>query len=125
MSAYWLLKNVHVTTAIITAALFATRVGLDLASRPGWRKTSLRYIPHINDTLLLAAAVGLCVVTGWYPFVRGWDWLTVKVILLCVYIACGKMTLDQQAPREQRIGAGAAALLVLVAIFAHALYKPY
>lgn len=125
MSVYWFLKTVHVTTALITAALFITRLGLDMGARPGWRKTPLRFIPHINDTVLLGAAIGLCVVTGWYPFIHGWDWLTAKVLLLCVYIICGKVALDAAAPTPSRAFFAVLALLVLTAIFGHALYKPY
>lgn len=125
MSAYLLLKYVHVTAAVVTSVLFITRLGLDMASRPGWRKTPLRFVPHINDTLLLAAAIGLCVITGWYPFVHGWDWLTVKVLLLCLYIICGKLALDAERDTGVRAVAGTAALLVLASIFGHAFYKPY
>lgn len=125
MSVYLLFKFIHVTTAVITATLFATRLALDAAGRPGWRDTALRFIPHINDTLLLAAAIGLCVVTGWYPFIQGLDWLTAKVLLLCFYIVCGKLALDRGYAASRRALAAAVALLTLAVIFAHALYKPY
>lgn len=125
MSAYLLLKYVHVTAAVVTTVLFITRLGLDMTSRPGWRKTSLRFVPHINDTILLVAAIGLCVVTGWYPFINGWNWLTTKVLLLCVYIVCGKLALDQQRAAGTRVASGVAALVVLGTIFGQAFYKAW
>jgi uncharacterized membrane protein SirB2 len=122
---YTVLKHLHVTTAVITALLFLLRGGLDAAGRPGWRATPLRFVPHINDSVLLAAAIGLCLVTGWWPFVHGFNWLSVKVLLLVVYIVAGKVALDPYRAKNHRIAAFLAALLVLGSIFAHALIKPY
>lgn len=118
---YSAVKHVHVATAVITAALFLLRLGLDAAGRP-WRHTPLRWLPHANDTVLLAAAIGLMVVTGWYPLVH--HWLTAKVVLLVIYILAGKQALDTARPSGQRCGFAALAVLVLASIFALALYKP-
>lgn len=118
---YSIFKHLHVTTAVITAALFMLRLSLDAAGRP-WRHTPLRWVPHANDTILLAAAIGLMVVTGWYPLVH--NWLTAKVVLLIIYILAGKQALDTTRSSRQRTGFAALALLVLALIFGHALYKP-
>jgi uncharacterized membrane protein SirB2 len=119
---YSILKHIHVTTAVITAALFMLRLGLDAAGRR-WRHTPLRWLPHANDTLLLAAAIGLMVVTGLYPLVQ--PWLTAKVVLLVIYILAGKQALNTGQPGVRRIGFAALALVVLALIFSHALIKPW
>ena len=46
MSAYVILKHLHVTTAYLTVVLFALRLLLDAVGKPDWRKTPLRWIPH-------------------------------------------------------------------------------
>ncbi|MCM0613166.1 SirB2 family protein [Marinobacter sediminum] len=122
MSAYLILKHLHVTTAFITVILFAVRLLMDLVGRPGWRETPLRWIPHANDTLLLAAAIGLVVVTPWMPFVHGW--LTAKIILLIGYIFAGVFALKATLSARARVAAAILALVQVAAIFHLALTKP-
>lgn len=122
MEYYPILKGVHMLTAYLTAALMLLRLGLDLGGWSAWRKTPLRWIPHVNDTLLLAAALALIGVTGWMPLVH--HWLTAKVVLLVGYIVAGKWALDLNRPGPVRVGAAIAALLQLLLIFVLALWKP-
>nr|WP_284709350.1 SirB2 family protein [Marinobacter sediminum] len=117
-----ILKHLHVTTAFITVILFAVRLLMDLVGRPGWRETPLRWIPHANDTLLLAAAIGLVVVTPWMPFVHGW--LTAKIILLIGYIFAGVFALKATLSARARVAAAILALVQVAAIFHLALTKP-
>lgn len=122
MSWYPLLKQIHMLTAFVTAILFTLRVGLDLGRVP-WRHTPLQWVPHANDTVLLAAAIALVVLTGWMPFVH--HWLTAKVLLLCGYIIAGKLTLDIKRPVKVRVMAGVAAFVQLGLIFWIALVRPF
>ena len=43
-------------------------------------------MPHVNDTLLLSAAIALAVMSAQYPLVQ--PWLTAKVVALCLMLAC-------------------------------------
>lgn len=122
MQWYPLLKHIHVTTAVLTATLFTLRLALDAAGRPGWRSTPLKWLPHLNDTLLLTAAIGLLAVTGWMPFVH--HWLTGKVVLLVGYIVAGRYAIKPQYGRSIRITAAVLALAQLALIFWLALNKP-
>ncbi len=122
MEFYHIVRGVHMLTAYTTAVLMLVRLGLDAAGRPGWRETSLRWIPHLNDTVLLGAALSLLVITGWLPFVH--HWLTGKVVLLVGYILAGKWALDRTRLPAVRCTAAGAALLQLAAIFALAILKP-
>ncbi|TBW55729.1 invasion protein [Marinobacter halodurans] len=122
MSLYILLKTIHVTAACLTAGLFTLRLGLDALDRPGWRHTPLRWVPHLNDTILLAAAVGLLFVTGWMPGVHGW--LTAKVLLLVGYIVAGRFAIKPMYSRNTRIVAAILALGQLALIFWLAINKP-
>ncbi len=122
MSSYLLLKSIHMTAAYLTVALFGLRLGLDALGRPGWRQTPLRWLPHINDTVLLAAAVGLLLVTGWLPFVH--HWLTAKVLLLLGYIVAGAFAMRPSLGLEVRLVAAVLALVQVMAIFHLAITKP-
>lgn len=122
MHWYDILKHLHVTAAGLTALLFTVRLALDATGRPGWRTTPLRWLPHLNDTVLLTAAIGLLVVTGWMPFVH--HWLTAKVILLVGYIVAGGYAIKPKFSRPTRITAAVLALIQLTLIFWLALNKP-
>lgn len=86
-----LLKVVHVTCAAISIGGFFARGLLMLGDSPLLRSRWLRVVPHVNDTVLLAAAIGLCAELGQIPFVDAW--LTAKVIGLVCYILFGSLAL--------------------------------
>lgn len=122
MSAYLILKHLHMTTAYLTVVLFALRLLLDAVGRPGWRATPLRWIPHANDTVLLTAAIGLLFVTPWAPLVHGW--LTAKIFLLVGYIVAGIFALKPSLGTPTRVTAAVIALALVTAIFHLAIHKP-
>ncbi|WP_404364799.1 SirB2 family protein [Marinobacter sp.] len=122
MSSYLVLKTIHMGAAWLTVALFGLRLLMDAMGRPGWRNTPLRWIPHANDTLLLAAAIGLLFVTGWMPFVH--HWLTAKVILLVGYIVAGIFALKPGLGLQTRLVASVLALVQIMAIFHLAITRP-
>lgn len=123
MSAYLVLKMLHMTTAYLTVVLFALRLLLDMVGKPDWRRTPLRWIPHANDTVLLVAAVSLLFVTPWMPFVDGW--LTAKIFLLVGYIVAGVFAMKQSAGKPVRVIAAVLALVQVMAIFHLAMAKPF
>ncbi|MBU2953571.1 SirB2 family protein [Marinobacter sp. F3R08] len=122
MSAYLILKHLHMTTAYLTVVLFALRLLLDAVGKPGWRATPLRWIPHANDTVLLAAAISLVFVTPWMSFVHGW--LTAKIVLLIGYIIAGLFALRTTLSVPKRAVAAVLALVQITAIFHLAMTKP-
>ena len=122
MSAYLILKHLHMTTAYITVVLFALRLLMDAVGKPGWRQTPLRWIPHANDTILLVAAISLLFVTPWMPFVHGW--LTAKIFLLIGYIVAGIFALKTTLGTSARVVAAILAFVQIVAIFHLAMTKP-
>jgi len=122
MSAYLILKHLHMTTAYITVVLFALRLLMDAVGKPGWRQTPLRWIPHANDTILLVAAISLLFVTPWMPFVHGW--LTAKIFLLIGYIVAGIFALKTTLGTSTRVVAAILAFVQIVAIFHLAMTKP-
>lgn len=111
MTSYLVLKHIHMTAAYLTIGLFCLRLLLDCAKRPGWRNGPLRWLPHLNDTVLLAAAIALLVIGGWMPWVH--YWLALKIVLLLGYIAAGMVALK---PERQLPVRGVAAALALVQV---------
>ena len=78
-------------------------------------------MPHINDTLLLTAAVALAVMSAQYPLAR--SWLTAKVLGLCAYITLGSLALRRSITLKVRRIAFLAALLAVAYIVGMALTR--
>ena len=104
----------HVAAVIASGSLFALRGTGTLAGAawPMW--APLRYLSYTIDTVLLTAALMLVTILHQYPFVQGW--LTVKVLLLVLYIVLGTFALKRGRTKTQRACCFAAALLVYLYI---------
>lgn len=116
MSQYYLaLRHVHIACAVLTIALFVLRGGLMIAESRWLQTPVLRYLPHVIDTVLLSTALMLLGIVHQYPFVHGW--LTVKVVLLVVYIVLGSIAIKRGRTRPVRIAAFVAALATVGFIY--------
>lgn len=116
MSQYYLaLRHVHIACAVLTIALFVLRGGLMIAESRWLQTPVLRYLPHVVDTVLLSTALMLLGIVHQYPFVHGW--LTVKVVLLVVYIVLGSIAIKRGRTRRIRIAAFVAALATVGFIY--------
>ena len=84
----------------ISIGLFAARGGMQMAGID-WRQWRwLRVVPHLNDTVLLSAAVALVLASHQYPLAQ--PWLTAKVVALVVYVFAGSRALRVAASAQQR-----------------------
>lgn len=122
---YLTIKHVHIVCVVLSICGFCLR-GLLLMQKPAlarWHKERywLRILPHINDSILLAAAIALAVLLGQYPFVD--DWLTAKIFGLITYIALGALALNPGSNPRMRAVAGLAAVAVFGWIVSVALSK--
>ncbi|WP_043648556.1 SirB2 family protein [Chitinilyticum litopenaei] len=117
MLSYLALRHLHITCVVITSLLFLLRGGLTLVGVP-WQQRwpVLRWLPHLNDTLLLFAAIALAVLSGQYPFAQGW--LTAKLLGLIAYIVLGTLALKRAQTRRGQALAFAGALACLAYIIA-------
>ncbi|MES2098482.1 MAG: SirB2 family protein [Pseudomonadota bacterium] len=106
---YSAVRAVHVGCAAISIGLFAARGAMQLGGVDWRRWRWLRIAPHVNDTVLLGAAVTLALMSAQYPFAQAW--LTAKVLALCVYVALGSVALGRDVPPRRRRVAFAAAIL--------------
>ncbi len=102
-------KLVHVASVLLSGGLFALRgIGMAAGSSLGMA-APVRYLSYTIDTLLLTAALMLATMLRQYPFVHGW--LTVKVLLLIVYVVLGSYALKRGATKNVRMICFAAALM--------------
>jgi uncharacterized membrane protein SirB2 len=106
----------HVGCAALSGTLFACRGVLRIFDSALAGRRALRMASYVIDTLLLAAALLLMLILHQYPLTD--TWLTVKVLLLLVYIALGMATLKWARTRTGRIAAWVSALLAFGAIVA-------
>ena len=111
---YAQIKFAHVLCVILSGALFATRGAMMLAGSRLSNHGVLRYASYAIDTALLSAALMLVSILQQYPFVQAW--LTVKVLLLILYIVLGVFALRRGHTRKARAGYFAAALAVYLFI---------
>jgi uncharacterized membrane protein SirB2 len=96
------IKWVHVAAVICSGLLFALRGTAQLAGARWTMAAPLRYLSYTIDTTLLTAALMLATVLHQYPFVHAW--LTVKVLLLVVYVVLGSFALKRApTPRVRQI----------------------
>ena len=108
------LRLVHIAAVFASGGLFFLR-GLTMFAGPQWAAAwamamPVRLLSYTIDTVLLTAALMLMTVVQQYPFVDGW--LTVKVLLLVVYIVLGLIAFRFARTASGRVGAFVAALCV-------------
>ncbi len=82
-----MIKLLHITTALVSISLFCLRFYWLMTDAAHLRRTWVRVLPHINDSVLLVTAVVLAVQLQQYPLVQ--PWLTVKLAALLAYIGFG------------------------------------
>lgn len=120
-SLHTVLRHVHVSAVMLSGTLFFLRGAAINVFGAAWpHRAPVRYLTYTVDSILLAAALMLTVVIGEYPFVNAW--LTVKVLLLVVYIGLGSVAIKRGKTLAIRRAAFVAALGVFVFILsvAHA-----
>ena len=91
MTSYELLRLTHISCVAISVVLFTYRY-LRLAMYPARQLPKpLKVFPHINDSVLLAAAIGMLLLIGLNPLQA--PWLAAKILALFLYIALGALCL--------------------------------
>ncbi len=115
MLAYFAqIRFVHILSVVLSGSLFSLRGLMMLAGSQQVYHPLLRRSSYLIDTALLAAGVTLAWMLHQYPFVQAW--LTVKVVLLAVYIVLGVFALRRGHSRATRAGFYFAALAVYLFI---------
>jgi len=114
--AAWYLQILwtHIGCVIASGSLFFVRGCMMLAGLATANHIALRRISVVIDSLLLAAAITLTTIIHQYPFVQAW--LTVKLVLLVVYIVLGVFALRRGRTRAIRAACFAAAMIAFLFI---------
>jgi len=118
---YLTLKTVHVGSVAASYLLFFVRGVWMMRGSPLLGERWVRVVPHVVDTVLLASAIALAVMSRQYPFQAGW--LTAKVLGLILYIALGTIALKRGRTRRVQIAAWVAAQMVFAYIVAVAVTR--
>lgn len=118
---YLMLKHLHIGTVVLSGAGFFLRGLWMLRGSPWLKRPMVKVVPHIVDTILLASAIAMAVISAQYPFAV--DWLTAKLIGLLVYIGCGTMALKRGRSQRQRALFFVAALAAFAYIVSVALTR--
>jgi uncharacterized membrane protein SirB2 len=120
LAFYPQIKWVHVAAVSASGSLFALRGTLMQAGRPRWAMAApVRYLSYSIDTVLLTAALMLLTILPGAMFANGW--LTVKLVLVVVYVVLGTLALRRGRTPRVRATCFIAALLVFAAIIGIAL----
>lgn len=120
-SHYFAIRTLHIACVSASGALFLLR-GLWMLAAPAMlQRRWVRALPHLVDTLLLASAITLAMLSGQYPFAQ--DWLGAKVVALVLYVLLGAVALRRGRTRTIRAGAFVAALLTFAYIVSVAVTK--
>ncbi len=118
---YTFVKYVHVTTVILSLTGFFLRGVLMIRESPLLNARWIKVLPHINDTVLLVAALSLAAMSDQYPFVVGW--VTAKVLGVIAYIILGALALRDASTRRMRIACWLASMAVFGWILSVALSR--
>lgn len=118
---YVAIKFVHVGCVTISYALFFIRGIWMMRDSSALQRRWVKIAPHLVDTLLLASAIALAVMSRQYPLVE--DWLTAKVAGLLIYIGLGTFALKRGKTRRMRVVAWLAAQAVFFYIVAVAVTR--
>jgi uncharacterized membrane protein SirB2 len=118
------IKTLHIVCVSLSGILFAVRGALMMSASTYANHRILARLSYVIDTSLLASAIILTTIIQQYPFVQ--PWLTVKVLLLPVYIVLGAFALRRGKTRSSRTGFFLAALTVYGLIVSVAVtHNPY
>lgn len=109
---YLQIRAVHIGSVLASGMLFFIRAtGRNLFDASWPMALPLRILVYTVDTILLTAALMLMTIVRQYPFVD--SWLTMKLLLLIIYIVIGWW-----AFRAERKKVRIASMVAALAIFA-------
>ncbi len=121
MELYLSLRMIHIGCVAIAAAGFLLRGAWMLRCSPLLDHRLTRTLPHVNDTLLLCAAIGMAWMARLNPLDHAW--LMAKLTGLIVYIVLGSVALRRGRTLTIRALAFAGALFSFGYIVAVALTR--
>lgn len=116
MEVFYLeIRTVHIGSVAVSGGFFLMRaLAFNLFEAEWPRAAPVRWLSYTIDTVLLTSALMLMTIVSQYPFAH--HWLTVKIVLLIVYILLGVQALRPYRNRRARLGFTVAAAFVFLFI---------
>lgn len=111
---YLALKYTHVAAVTTSFVLFFLRGLWMIGASERLKSRWVKVVPHVVDTVLLASAISMVVMSAQNPFLK--SWIMAKVIALILYILLGMVALRAGRTRQQRVLAWILALTVFTYI---------
>ena len=118
---YFLIKHLHMTTAIISIAFFIVRAWWSVREVALLQQRWVRILPHVNDTLLLVLGVILTITLSMSPHQH--PWLAAKLLGLVVYILLGTVAIKRGRTPMSRGLTAVAAIAAFFYVFGTAITK--
>ena len=118
---YFLIKHLHMTTAIVSIAFFIVRAWWSVREVALLQRRWVRILPHVNDTLLLVLGVMLTITLSMSPHQH--PWLAAKLLGLIVYIVLGTVAIKRGRTPLTRGVTAVAAIAVFFYIYGTAITK--
>ncbi|MFN7182848.1 MAG: SirB2 family protein [Thermomonas haemolytica] len=115
MEFYPQVKWTHVHAVMCSGSLFSLRGGASLLGARWPRHWLPKYASYIIDTILLTSATMLFSMLPAAMFANGW--LSLKLVLVVVYIALGMLAMREKYGRGRRIVFYLAALGTFASIY--------
>lgn len=119
MTILMVFKTLHILAALASFTLFSLRSYWKLIASSQLKQRWIKILPHIVDTVLLGTAVVMMVLIHQYPFAD--HWLTVKLVVLIIYILQGLAVLKFARNRSTIVVTWAVAQVLFFYIVAVAL----
>jgi uncharacterized membrane protein SirB2 len=109
------IKWVHIASIIASGLLFLLRGSLVLAARERLAMGApLRFLSYGIDTVLLSAALMLLTILPHAMYANGW--LTIKLVLLVIYVSLGSLALKRGKTSRVQTFSFVCALAIYLAI---------
>ncbi|MEP0356446.1 SirB2 family protein [Paraglaciecola sp.] len=80
---YEIVKLTHMSAVVLSVLMFLSRFILTVIKSDKLQLKWLKILPHIVYTVLLVAAIALCILIQQYPVVDGW--VTEKLVAFFMY----------------------------------------
>ena len=117
-----MIKIIHLTFVLLAISSFVGRFVL-LNTQPDVLKQKIfKIAPHVIDTLLLLSGITLVFQGQWLSGEYGW--LVAKIMVLCGYVALGRLAMHSEGTLRWQAFAGAMACflyIIMVAVTKHPL----
>lgn len=120
--AYEMIKLIHMSAALITISGLLLRGYWSISDSPQLTYRLTKILPHLIDTILFLTGLMLLIQMRYYPLYHAW--MTLKLILVLVYILNGFYLLKWAKTRRSKIWGMIMAFLLFGAIVSLAYFKP-